>query len=500
MVQGPFPRGFWRLRGESMPVQPSLSLRDLLTVIFKHRAKMLVTFAVTVGGVVGATYLEAPVYESSSKLLVLFGRHFIYRPEAGRDVEDMQNYSRESVINADIDILNSEDLLMEVIEAVGLDRLYPGSKRTPDGKPPVAAVRRMADSYSVRGMDKSNTLRVSFEHADAQLAADVVNTAVARFTQRHLEAFSDPKLVVFYEEKANLYRQKLNEVDTRTREYQLSQSTVDLEAQRNLLLRELNQLDGDLSRTRIRIAGLTRKAAFLEQQLTTHQEHAALYEESEQRGVEEQLLQLKLREKDLRSQFKETDRQVVTVQGQIALVEGFLGDRERVRSGSRRVHIGRTEVFDSIEVSLAAARAELAELSATLAPATKRRDELAAQLEGLPARQQQLRELERERKLYESAYENYQTRLGDARTFADMDRRQMADVSVLQRAQPADAPIRPDRKTALTIGLVVGLCLAFAVAFAFEFLASTWDVPGRAAEDLGIPVLGVVRYREGLGL
>ncbi len=479
-----------------MPVQSMPSTRDVLTVLFKHRGKMLLTFLVTVAGVLLATFLQAPVYESSSALLIRFGRQFIYRSEAGRGLDDIQNRSRAAVVNAEIDILKSDDLLQEVIGDVGLARIYPDLARREGPQGTTAALGRMAEAYRVRGMDESNTLRVSFEHTSPEVAAAVVNAAVARFTEKHLEAFGNPKMVSFYEEKVALFRGKLADVGERIRDYQLANATVDLGEQRSLLLQQLTRLDSEIGETEVRMSGVTTKVKALEQEMAAQGERSALYEESEMNTVEEQLLQLKLRERELRTQFKETDRQIVNVQKQIAIVEAFLGER----AGGKRVRVGRSQVQDSLEIALGSARAELAELAATLPAARKRRAQLAAELESLPGREQQLRELQREREGYETAYTNYQKRLDDARVYADMDREQIADVSVIQRALPPARAIRPDRRTALTVGLVVGLCLALGVAFGFEFLGSTWDAPGAAAEDLGIPVLGTIRYREGFGM
>jgi uncharacterized protein involved in exopolysaccharide biosynthesis len=90
---------------------------------------MSLTFLVTVVGVAIATFFAPPVYETTSSLLVRFGRQFIYRSEAGRDIDDVLNRSRESIINAEIDILNSDDQQKEVIDEIGAKSFTPISPR-----------------------------------------------------------------------------------------------------------------------------------------------------------------------------------------------------------------------------------------------------------------------------------------------------------------------------------------------------------------------------------
>ena len=58
---------------------PGGSLRDLLQVLFKHQAKILVIFFATVATVAIATFLTAPVYEATASLLVKIGREHIAR-------------------------------------------------------------------------------------------------------------------------------------------------------------------------------------------------------------------------------------------------------------------------------------------------------------------------------------------------------------------------------------------------------------------------------------
>ena len=479
-----------------MRARSSSSVRDILRVLFKHRGKMSLTFLVTVVGVAIATFFAPPVYETTSSLLVRFGRQFIYRSEAGRDIDDVLNRSRESIINAEIDILNSDDLQKEVIEEIGVEILYPDIAKRPasEWERTMASLRRLEEHYRVQGMNESNTLRVSFQHTDPEIAATVVNTAVTRFMQKHLEAFSGPKIADFYFEKVRAYGDKLNDIENGIRDFQTSNATVSFEEQRSLLLREAAELDKEIDGFERRRSGLTQRIRALEEEMAAQAQQIPLDEESEAESIEAQLLQLRLRERELRSQFRETDRQVVSVREQIAVVERFLSDREG--ASGKRVRVGRNQIYDGLENGLVHARVELAEMEAVIAPATRRRAKLLSELKLLPVREQHLGELLREREAYERSYENYEARLEDARTFADMDRQLMADISIIQSALPPAKPIRPDKRMNMAAGVLIGLVLALGTGFVFEFLRTGWDTPEQVTAQLGIPVLGSIRYQE----
>src|SRR5512139_1198050 len=102
------------------------TLRDLLTVLFKHRRKVLVVFFGVVAIVTALTFLLPPSYEAKSSLLVRFGREYVYRPEIGATSEISMLQNQEELVNSEVQILNNREMIEKVIETLGLKTLYPG--------------------------------------------------------------------------------------------------------------------------------------------------------------------------------------------------------------------------------------------------------------------------------------------------------------------------------------------------------------------------------------
>jgi capsular polysaccharide biosynthesis protein len=48
----------------------------------------------------------------------------------------------------------------------------------------------------------------------------------------------------------------------------------------------------------------------------------------------------------------------------------------------------------------------------------------------------------------------------------------------------------------MAAGVLIGLVLALGTGFVFEFLRTGWDTPEQVTAQLGIPVLGSIRYQE----
>ena len=104
------------------------NLRDLLVLIFKHKVKIITVFLTVVAVVTAVTFLAAPIYEASSKILVKFGRENVLKPTLaspeGR-TPILFSASREEGINSKVEILTGRNLIEKAIIGLGVNTLYP---------------------------------------------------------------------------------------------------------------------------------------------------------------------------------------------------------------------------------------------------------------------------------------------------------------------------------------------------------------------------------------
>jgi len=73
------------------------AVRNLLTVLFKHRLKIITVFCTVVGVVTTASFVVSPVYEAKSSLLVKYGREFMSQPEVGNP-QPVMSYNQEEIL------------------------------------------------------------------------------------------------------------------------------------------------------------------------------------------------------------------------------------------------------------------------------------------------------------------------------------------------------------------------------------------------------------------
>jgi uncharacterized protein involved in exopolysaccharide biosynthesis len=93
-----------------------------------------------------------------------------------------------------------------------------------------------------------------------------------------------------------------------------------------------------------------------------------------------------------------------------------------------------------------------------------------AELENLAALQKEYRHLVRERDETEDLYRTYFKKLADARISNEMDRKRIANISVIQGGRVPLSPIRPKKVLYVSVGACVGLALGCLAAFLVESL------------------------------
>ena len=94
------------------------------------------------------------MYEATSLLLVKFGREYVYQDDVGGGGGQVVPRGRETLINSEIQILRSAEVVKGVVEAMGVDTLYPSLALEPtEGRPieSVAAARLLAEPAGARG-------------------------------------------------------------------------------------------------------------------------------------------------------------------------------------------------------------------------------------------------------------------------------------------------------------------------------------------------------------
>jgi uncharacterized protein involved in exopolysaccharide biosynthesis len=186
-----------------------------------------------------ATFMRPRMYETRARILVKYTSEYVYRPQVGEARLPIA-LAPEEILNSEMSILTSDELVREVIQEIGAATLYPGSfGRTPSIE---QASRIFRKNLSAEGVRRSTVLQVSFRHPDPELSARALHALVERFERKHVNVFSEGTLA-FLEDQLRTYAERLKRSDERLEAFRQEHGVFEYDEQMNLLLRERAELE-----------------------------------------------------------------------------------------------------------------------------------------------------------------------------------------------------------------------------------------------------------------
>ncbi|HBA53537.1 GumC family protein [Syntrophorhabdus aromaticivorans] len=445
------------------------NVRDILTVLFKHKYKILIAFLIIGIGVTIFAFSMPTTYESKSIVLVKFGREFMARPEEGR-TGATPTIPPQAILAGEIRILTSRDLLARVIDGVGPQALYPGIANVPKRNlsHAEASVELFEQSLSVKSLPGSSLIEIVFTHRDPVMAARVVNMLVDLFKEKHLEVFGGEG-TTFLENHLNIFEKKLKESESNLANFRQKYRVFSFEEQRTNLIGQRATLDTSLKAALTQISELEQKIAFTKSPRWTVDTAAEL---------RTQLAALQQRERELLEKYVEGSRSVQNVRQEMQAAKDAV---RRNTEEARQIELAKAEG----ELTIAKARAD-----------TLRRQlgQVEGEIRNLDARSRELTELRRETAGHEQNYQTYVKRLEESRIMDDMDQRKMVAIRVVEKAMPSPEPKKGkfSKSQLIPMGFFGGIAAGIVLAFLLEFLAPGMTVPLSAERRLGLPVIVTV--------
>jgi uncharacterized protein involved in exopolysaccharide biosynthesis len=475
------------------------NLRDFLTVLFKHKSKIIVIFLAVVITVTAGTFLLSPVYEAKSSLLVKIGRENIYRPEVGSSNQVISINGQEEVVNSEINILTSQDLIEKVITSLKVENLYPDLTKSPPAKmtPMDAAVIAFGKSLTAEAVKKSNVIEVTFRHKDPGIAARAVNLLVEFYTVKHLQVYSGTESS-FLDSQLAVYDQKLKESATNLEAFKQKNQVYSLDEQRSLLLKQRTDLDTALKNSINTIDELQKRLSSLKGLKQTVAADSSLYTTSELDRIiveaRSRLLTLQLEEQDLLKKYTEDNRLVLNVRNEIRMVKEFLADQENTIGG--KVKTGNL-VYQDVQKELVTTEADLSAQQAKADTLKRQVAQLDSELQNLDLRDKELQGLKRDYAITEKNYQTYTEKTEEARISDDMNRSKLANVSVIQAAAVPAKPVKPNKRLNIALGIILGAVSALGFAFFSEYTSQVFTTPESAEKRLGLPLLATIAQKKG---
>jgi len=189
----------------------SVKLGDILFVLFKRKWTVILCALLGIIAAAAVYFLYPPVYESQAKLLV---RYVLERsavdPIEGAKPAGSSSNDTDRVIGAEIAILTSWDLAVQVAQAIGPKRLLPASGQAATEN---AAAATVSSGLSVLSGKGSNIIFVSYKNPDPQIATLVLQELLSRYFVKHLEVHRSAGAFDFVTQQTDQVRARLNQTE-----------------------------------------------------------------------------------------------------------------------------------------------------------------------------------------------------------------------------------------------------------------------------------------------
>jgi uncharacterized protein involved in exopolysaccharide biosynthesis/Mrp family chromosome partitioning ATPase len=476
----------------------SLTIRDLVYVLFRHKWKMMFFFTSAVCLVVLVTVTSSPIYRSEAKLLLKVGRESVtLDPTASTGPVMHVAQSRLSEINSEIEILRGRDLVEQVVDSIGCDQLMMKSEATGGnsalkqqiksflggpknilkkllGVEPLSereqVLLKVYDNLYVGADKDSNIIKISYTGKSPEMARQIVSKLIQLSLEKHIAAYRTPGSYEFFVEQTEHLKNelKMSEEKLKTLKNKVGINSID-QQQKNLLDR-IQMLEIEKNTTESGLASSTAKVKSLEEAIAQTPEKTVLqettgYPSSGADAMREELFKLQIEEQKLLKSFPE--------------------DSTQVTKGLSRSH-------EELSLALMTEKASRLALQEKLNSLDQQLETTQQQLAPLNEAAIQIAELTRDISTQEANLRKYSENLEQARIDDAMESQRISNVSIVQGATLPIQSIRPRRLLNLGMGFFLGAFGALLLAIVSELMDHTVKTPRDIEEKLNLTTLGYI--------
>jgi succinoglycan biosynthesis transport protein ExoP len=492
------------------PEPSKINLTNVLFALFKWKRTIL---ALALAGIVIAVavyYFYPAAYESDARLLV---RYVLER--SGYDPVDAvtgtsarggsgTGLTIDAVIAAEISILTSWDLSVQVAEALGPNRVLP------DAKAPtvVGAAAAINSGLSTTASKGSNIIGVSYTNRKPEVATAVLNELVTRYFTKHLEVHRSAGAFDFVSQQSDQIRARLNQTEDALKALKakagvisLADSMASLNAQSSHTEEQLRAAENDLAEQQAKVKQIERGGLPVDLNETDNTkdkannaapppQQASTKDIGDYQALVTNLT--KLRETQLEMSAKYTPENVLVKMNQAHIneLENQKRDFEK-----KFPELAITGARGSGQLDLRVERARLAGMKSKLDDLRRQKIELQDRMKQLADVGPQIASLERAKELEEQDYKYYSGTLQKARVDEALDPSKMPNISAIQRPSPPGKVTTTRDKIALGFA-GGGLALGLAVALLFELVLShSYKRRSEIELQLRSPVMLTIPYQ-----
>jgi len=469
------------------PVREPYTTRDLLTAMFYHRRLMLAAFLAPVLLGIAAAMIARPAFVAQARLLVLYGSEYFYQPVSAQASNSIA-LDRNEIMQGELQVLQSTTLALATLRAVGVDRVYPGT-RADDPLAIDRAALRLSRDLTVSAIPQSNVLELSFRGHDPEVAAEVLRAQIAGYLERRAEIFQRATTTAARADRA-VFLERLRRAEDALARFADAHGISNVDEQISLLARRQSANSQARDEVAQAISETEASLEAVNAQLARLPRTVRAYADSERsqsvRVLTDNLARLLVKQHDIASRYldsspvmQDVDRQIAALRAEIA---GEPAREDEVeRTGVNPVYQTAQAQRLTLATQLAGERARAAQLAAAGA-------EIDARITELNGTARQYRDLSRERDLLDEAYRGLDRSYAAAEIGDTAARSRTANIRVVQPPERPAVSTSP-RAMLVVVGVLVGGLAALAALAIANALRQVFVTARDVAVALDLPVV-----------
>jgi uncharacterized protein involved in exopolysaccharide biosynthesis len=487
---------------------PSFSLRDFLSVVFRRKRLILLSFGGLLLGAVLAILILPSTYEAQMKILVQRARVDPVVSTQGNVIEADRNLTPDE-ISSEVELFQSRDSLKQAVVDCGLyevknpwslsaikTRVLEAFRLAPDKDERIFdAVLSVEKDLYVIPMNNSNLIKVTYRAHSPQTAEQVLKELGDLYRVKHAAVHRPQGTSEFFQQQADQYKNDL--ADAMSRLVKMNQQTgiVSADFEKQLTLQKLSDFDISLEQTRAAIADASRRIQALQEKeasiparVTTQIRTADNPELLA--NLKTTLLNLEIKRTELLEAYDPSYPLVQQVEKQITQAVAAIAD---ARAGA--VHDETTDQnpthewvrteMAKVEADLVGLKARFAVLSNTLRALHDR----ALELDQQSVVQQDLLRMV---KADEDSYLLFHQKGEEARIADALDQRKIVNATIAEAVAIPLVPTGFPPWLKVVLAVVIAAFVSLGVGSLIEYLDPTFRTAAEVKEYLDIPLLAAL--------
>lgn len=171
----------------------SISVGDIYYTVFRHKWKVLILTMIGLGAAFAFHKLNPAPFLSEARLFI---RYVMETREAGTSGEDTRMKAADQpVINSELQIMTSLDLLEEVAQAVGPERILADAG---GGDSAIEAAGVIRSGLTAEVPARSSIVRLLYSHPDRAVVQPILAEVIRVYLKRHVEVHRSTGMVGSY--------------------------------------------------------------------------------------------------------------------------------------------------------------------------------------------------------------------------------------------------------------------------------------------------------------